>query len=263
MEYKSLPSFVKSVDQDTRTIVGIFAVHGNTDSYLDISHPGSFRKTIAERGDRVKFLWGHDFYSGPPTAKVLGLREIGRDELPDEVLSRAPNATGGVEITRRYYKTGRASEVFDAVADGGSDEMSYGFDPIIMDFSEVDGQQVRNLREVRLWEVSDVIFGANPATQGSKLMLPPDLLLKHIECFLAEIKAGARHSTSDTNLLNAIHKAALELGATNCKGLVEEEEKQGAPPATTDPTPPESRAEPAQPISLTLEKARLFLLDYV
>lgn len=260
MEYKALPAFVKSVDLETRTIVGVFAVHGNTDSYTDISHPGSFRKTIAERGDRVKFLWSHDFWGGPPTAKVLGLREIARDELPEQVLARAPNATGGVEITRQYLKTGRAAEVFEAVAVGASDEMSYGFDPIVMDFSEVDGQQVRNLREVRLWEVSDVVFGANPATAGSKLILPPELLLRHIDSFLADLKAGARHSTADTKLLNAIHKAALELGATNCKGLVDEEdEKQKDIP---DPALHESRAEPAVPISLTLEKARLFLLDY-
>lgn len=257
MEYKSLPSFVKSVDPETRTIVGVFAVHGNIDSYADISHPGSFRKTIAERGDRVKFLWNHDFLGGPPIAKVLGLREVGRDELPEQVLSRAPNTTGGVEITRQYMKSGRAAEVFEAVAEGASDEMSYGYDPITMDFSEVDGTQVRNLREIRLWEVSDVIFGANPATTGSKLLIPPDVLMKHIDHFLAELKAGARHNTADTKLLNAIHAAAAQLGATNCKGVVEEDDEKAIDP------PIERRAEPVmEPISLTLEKAKLFLLQY-
>lgn len=255
MEYKSLPSFVKAVDPETRTVTGVFAVHGNIDSYADISHPGSFKKTIAERGDRVKFLWNHDFFGGPPIAKVLGIREIGRDELPESVLSRASNATGGVEIVRQYMKTGRAAEVFEAVAEGASDEMSYGYDPIVMDFSEVDGTQVRNLREIRLWEVSDVIFGANPATAGSKLAMPADVLLKHIDYFLESLKAGARHNAADTKLLNAIHKAALDLGATNCKGLADDEDK-------TQPND-ERRAEP---VSLTLMKFRqqtIDLLDFI
>ena len=256
MEYKSLPSVVKSVDLETRSIVGVFAVHGNIDSYADISHPGSFRKTIAERGDRIKFLWNHDFLGGPPIAKVLGIREIGRDELPDQVLQRAPNATGGVEVTRQYLKTGRAAEVFEAVADGASDEMSYGYDPILMDFSEVDGKKVRNLREVRLWEVSDVIFGANPATAGAKLALSPDTLLKQLHAFLDEIKAGARHGADDMKLLNDIHRAVVDLGA------VCESAKAADVPPVDMPAPDESRAEPHEAVSLTLEKARLFLLNY-
>lgn len=218
MEYKTLPSFINTKAIAGRVVPGIFAVHGHRDSYNDISHPGSFAKTIAERGGRVKFLWSHDWFS-PPIAKVVSIREVTRDELPDTVLERAPDATGGVEIVREYLKNEWAERVFEAVASGACDEMSYGYDPLRFDFSEVDGVSVRNLRENRLWEASDVVFGANDATQAAKLALPPHVLLKHLETFLAATKAGARHSTGDIELINQIAAAALTLGATNVKAV--------------------------------------------
>lgn len=243
MEYKATPGVTKSVDG--RTVTGIFAVHGNRDSYDDISHPGSFAKTLNERANRIKFLWNHDFYGGPPIATIKSLREITRDELPEQILQRAPTATGGVEVVREYLKNDRAESVFEAVASGASDEMSYGYDPIQFSFSEVDGVRVRNLHEVRLWEVSDVIFGGNPATAGSKGFIPDiDIVLRYLD---HHMKAGARHSASDTKHLNAIHKAVLELGCTTCKGVLDEE-------GDTE----KSRADVP---SLTLLDARLRLLQ--
>lgn len=255
MEYKSVPAAVKAIEG--RVVTGIFAVHGNLDSYHDISHPGSFSKTLSERQKRVKFLWGHDFYS-PPTAVIKGIREVARDELPEAVLERAPTATGGVEVVREYLTNERASEVFEAVASGANDEMSYGYDALRFDFQEVDGVQVRNLREVRLWEVSDVLFGANPATAGSKLLMPPEALMKHIEALLQELKEGRRNAGTDQERINLIAQLAAELGADNIKLLDADAAKgTGVPPADD-----ERRADPVPvPVSLTLEKARLFLLD--
>lgn len=246
MEHKSIPIVTKAVDG--RSVTGIFAVHGNIDSYADVSHPGSFAKTLAERTGRIKFLWNHDFYGGPPVALIKSIREVTRDELPEKVLALAPNVSGGVEVTREYLKNDRAEAVFEAVVSGAADEMSYGYDPVKMDFGEVDSVKVRNLREIRLWEVSDVIFGANPATAGSKLHMPLDLLLKQLEATIEEYKAGARHSANDTNQLNMIHAAILTLGATNCKGVVDD----------TEDTTEKSRADLA---SLTLAGARLRLIQ--
>lgn len=222
MEYKAIPTFTKSIEG--RAVTGLFAIHGNIDSYGDISHPGSFTKTIVESLPRVKFLWNHDIFGGPPVAKITRLQEVGREALPEKVLALAPDATGGVEVVREYLKTPRGDELLTAVQEGAVDEMSYGYDPMKWDMSEVNGQQVRNLREVRLWEVSDVIFGANPATAASKFLQPLDVLIAQID---AHIKAGARHSATDTKLLNAIHKAAVSLGATNCKGEADEEDESG------------------------------------
>lgn len=230
MERKSQPSYTKSITG--RAVTGLFAIHGNIDDYGDISYPGAFQRTISQRvpAGKIKFMWSHtvgDSWMGvppePPVALVKSIQEVGRDDLPQAVLDTAPTATGGVEITREYLETPRGDEVFKGVQSGAITEMSYGYDPITYDFGEIDGQKVRNLREIRLWEVSDVLWGANEATVASKWLPPTDILLKQLEAFLAEIKSGARHSSADAALINSIHKMALDLGATNCKGLVDEE----------------------------------------
>lgn len=221
MELKTIPQHIKTVDG--RTVTGIFAVMGNVDSYNDRLWPGAFSKTFAERGGKTKFLWQHNF-DAPAIAVITTLREVGRDELPPEVLAAAPDATGGAEVVRTYLNTPRADEVLEGIKDGVPYEMSFGYDALKFDFetppdARDEWDKIRNLREVRIWEVSDVLWGANDATLASKAQLPLEFLLKQLEL---HTKAGARHSASDTNLLNAIHQAALELGATNCKGVLED-----------------------------------------
>lgn len=229
MELKTLPTYTKDVDEATRTSIGIFAVHGNMDSYEDMSHLGSFAKTLQEGWPRIKYLWGHDFML-PQIAKINYIKEVGRDALPEAVLQRAPDATGGVEISRSYFKHAWAEAVYEGILAGAQDEQSYGYDAVKFDFSEINGHQVRNLREVRLYEVSDVHWGANPATQGSKATLPLDFLLKQ---FQLHTKAGARHSASDVKLLNDIHRAAVELGCDECKGIFEPEDDDAKSRAAT------------------------------
>lgn len=241
MEHKSLPNAIKSVED--RTVIGIASVFGNVDSYGDVIWPGAYSKTLQERGSKVKHFWAH-MWDTPPIAKVTGTREVGRDELPQSVLDMAPNALGGLEVTREYLDTERANEVLMGIRVGTITEMSIGYDAVKFDFEDVNGARVRNLREVKLYETSDVVWGANDATTTAKLHMPLDLLLKHLETVLEGLKAGARHSSTDIKHLNSIHAAVLELGCTTCKGVLEDDAK--------------SRAEP---VSLTLAGARLRLLQ--
>ena len=103
MDYKTLPYFVKELDKKTRTVTGIFAVHGNVDSGLDMSVNGSFDKWLNNGRNRVRFLWNHNSMN-PPIASIKDVREVGRDELPAKVLEWAPEATGGVMVKREYYE---------------------------------------------------------------------------------------------------------------------------------------------------------------
>ena len=175
-EFKSFPIILTKEIED-RTVVGITAVTGNIDSYYDIIHRGAFKKTIQENGARVRHLWQHDF-SQPPIAAIKELREVGRDDLPAEIRRRFPDATGGLLVARRYLETTRGDEVLQGIAAGAINEMSIGFNPVKWDYEELDadGDQkrllVRNLREVRLWDTSDVNWGANPATTAWKSALP-------------------------------------------------------------------------------------------
>jgi phage head maturation protease len=256
LEYKVVPSFIKSIEG--RTVTGIFAVHGNIDAYNDVSYNGSFTKTMQERGPmgagKIMHLWNHnmDMFAGPPVAVVKSLREVGRDELPPEVLKMAPTATGGAEVVREYLDTPRGNEVLAAIKAGAVTEMSYAYDAVKFDFSERDGTQVRNLYEEKLYETSDVLWGANEATLASKGLLPTiEVMVKQWRRQLAGIKAGARHSASDYKLINSIHDMAANLGATSCKGIVGDEGE------TENEDGDKSRAAYA----LTLKKAEAFLLD--
>ena len=220
-EYKSMPAHFKAV-QD-RSATGLYSVFGNLDSTLDIVHPGAFTKTVQERSNRMLFLWQHNF-NQPPVAKIDSVREIGREELPADVRAQYPDASGGMEVTRTYLDTPRGNEILANIKADVPLQQSFGFDAVKYDYTDLpDGKTIRNLREVKQYEISDVLWGANDATRAAKSWLDLDTLIQQLTLHLAEMKSGARHSATDIKALNAIHAMAVELGATNCAGMVDPE----------------------------------------
>lgn len=169
MLYKTLPYFVKELDAKTRTVTGICAVHGNVDSGGDMSVNGSFAKGLGDGSrSRVRFLWNHNSMN-PPIASVKNIQEVGRDALPEKVMAWAPDATGGVEVTRKYYEgVPLADWVFKAIEEGDVTEMSYAYDINEYSIKKINDQEVRVLQDVALYDVSDVNWGMNPATAGVK-----------------------------------------------------------------------------------------------
>lgn len=171
-ETKSFSAVATKVLDETQGIVEhIVAVMGNIDRGNDVIHPGAFGKTIMERGLKVKVLDQHDTSSAESViGKPMELREVGRLELPPGLTEQYPDATGALMAKTQFLlDTNRGREVFARIRAGALDEYSIGYDPITTDFSTVetpDGKKtVRNLREIRLWEYSPVVFGMNPATQ--------------------------------------------------------------------------------------------------
>ncbi len=195
MERKRARHYIKSLDEATRTVTGIFAVHGNIDDGGDMSVPGSFSKRLA--GARVRFLWNHDSWQ-PPIASILSIREVGREELPPKVLEKAPEATGGVEVTRRYYEdVPLADWVWKAILAGDVTEMSYAYEVHGYEIREVGERKVRVLTDVELFDVSDVNWGMNPATAGVKGVIPgagltfsehSEAVVSAVEEFLVRVK---------------------------------------------------------------------------
>lgn len=206
MEYKSFVHQVKQVEG--RTVTGFAAIFGNVDSGNDRTWIGSFKKTIKERGDRVRHLWQHDL-TQPPIAAIRSLKEVARIDLPDELRSKFPEATGGLQVVREYLDTPRGDEVLKGIISGAISEMSFGYDPVKYDF---EGDQskgdpvVRNLRECRLWDTSDVNWGMNEATVASKR--DPAILLAEL---LSTIKAAQGLDLAALETVDPVAlKAALE-----------------------------------------------------
>lgn len=165
MEYKAAQQFTKAITD--RTVVGVFAVHGNIDAGGDRSHPGSFADTKVDGRDRVRFLWQHDS-SAPPIAVIDYVRELPRDRLPEKVLGFAPDASGGVEVSRTYLDTPRGNEVLAGITAGAIQEMSYAYDLTNYAFTEEEDRTVREIYGVKLFDISDVNHGMNPATSAVK-----------------------------------------------------------------------------------------------
>lgn len=175
-EMKTMPAWTKGVDG--RKVTGITAVMGNVDDGGDRIIQGAFKKTLAESSRRVRHLWQHgadgwDYGVTPPIAAITRIQEVGRDALPEEVRKAESLATGGLEVEREYLQTPRGEEILAAYKAGVPLEMSIGYEAIIKKWIDDDKDRVtfghyRDLIELRLFDTSDVNWGMNSATVGSK-----------------------------------------------------------------------------------------------
>lgn len=168
-EYMALPFFIKAIDQ--RTVKQIFAVMGNRDNGNDIIHPGAFTKTLRERFDMVQVLWQHQGFE-PPIGVPHVVKEIGKEDLPSEVLRDAPDATGALYGEIEYLDTPRGNEVLVGIQKRAIKKNSIGYIAVKADYTTLDGDSVRNLREVMLMDVSPVNWAMNEATTNMKAALP-------------------------------------------------------------------------------------------
>jgi HK97 family phage prohead protease len=147
----------------------------------DIVEPGSFRKTLQENLRKVRILDMHRTSSGKDAvARPLEIREVGRNELPAELLAKKPEATGGLYIKIAFMLNDPDSlALFNRYEAGVLDEFSIGFEVVRREFVKIvrpdDGKEitVRRVLELILWEVSCVIWGASTtATLGVKSVVP-------------------------------------------------------------------------------------------
>lgn len=155
MEHKTVAFELASVDFEGRTFEGHAAVFGNIDQGGDIVHQGAFTKTLAERGGKVKLLWQHNPHE--PIGRPLEMRE---------------DATG-LFVKAIISDTARGRDALALLRDGAIGEMSIGYDALDKDYSQdkTGGEErtVRNLRTIKLWEISLVSFPMNEAARVTAL----------------------------------------------------------------------------------------------
>lgn len=232
IEYKKLPSFIKSVDEESRTVTGIFAVHGNRDEGGDISLNGSFEKHLNSGRKRVRFLWSHDGWQ-PPIASIKSIREVGREALPEKVLEWAPDATGGVEVIRQYYENIDLSEwVFKGIQAGDIEEMSYAYD--VHDYEikidEETEKRTRILKEVELFDISDVNWGMNPATAGVKgypgagmtFTQHSEMVVSNLEKYVERVKDRKNWREGENRTLSEPARERLVKIAAEIRAIIDE-----------------------------------------
>lgn len=195
MEYKTASTEFKAAG-DAGEYEGYFSVFGNVDDGGDIIQPGAFAKTIQERGNRIKVFFGHDW------TKLIG--------PPPAVLQ---------EDTRGLYAKGRltlkafwGNEAWELMKDGALTEGSIGYETVKADSTG----GARNLREVKLYEISPVPLGMNPLTAIRAVKsgaIGPDAAIEALITISEEIKAGRVLSSASIEKVRHAHsalEAALE-----------------------------------------------------
>lgn len=172
---KSFPAFITETKEegDVGYVTAFVAVMGNIDHHMEVIVNGAFKKTIAERWQKIRVLDNHNFWSASDAiAKITEISEVtSRDRLPVELRETYPDATGGLLVTFRFMidnVTDKSYQIFKRIKNGFIDEYSIGFNIIKSDWRTVQTDkgemEVRFITEIKLFEVSPVIFAANDAT---------------------------------------------------------------------------------------------------
>lgn len=126
---------------DTGTFEGIASVYGNKDSYGDVVEPGAFTKTLQERGDEVPLLWSHDITNPVGIGKV------------------SDTSTGLAIKGALDLDTQAGRDAYSRMRKGIAKGLSIGY-AVLNDAWDAQ-RKVRRLLEVKLYEVSLVVFPAN------------------------------------------------------------------------------------------------------
>ena len=148
LEYKNFTAEIKDIDAKSMTVTGYWSKFGNVDYDDDIIASGAANKTIAERGpmgsNEIFFLNQHNWSQphGKPT--VLEAQEK------------------GIYFESKIAPTSYGKDALVLYAEGIVVQHSIGFSTVKADYDQKTG--VRTIKEIKLYEGSNVTLGANPET---------------------------------------------------------------------------------------------------
>jgi len=181
-----IPMIPTQISEADRIVKAIYAVCGNVDLGNDRIMNGAFSKTIGDRlaSGNIKVLWQHDL-GMPAIATPLMLKELTDADMPSALVAACPDATGALYGEVQYLDTPRANEVLAGIRGKAITQNSIGFDVMRCSYEAPDGgamqmdgmgpmmmgDAIRNIEEVRLWDISPVNFGMNPETLNMKIFI--------------------------------------------------------------------------------------------
>ena len=126
-------------DEYAGIVKGYGSYFGNKDSDNDIIMKGAYKKTIAENGNRVKYLYQHNMMQ--PIGKM---KEMYEDDK-------------GLVFVAEIAKTQLGKDVVELMKSGVLTENSVGIMPI----QKENKNGYREISEVKLYEISAVTLAAN------------------------------------------------------------------------------------------------------
>lgn len=120
--------------------------------------PGAFAESIGK--DDVRALWNHD------TGHVLGRKSAGTLILTED--------ERGLAVDIKPPPTTWARDLLISIQRGDVTQMSFGFRVLTDSWAKRDGEEIRTLEKVQLFEVSPVTFPAYSATDISTNSAEPE-----------------------------------------------------------------------------------------
>ncbi|MBI1757985.1 MAG: HK97 family phage prohead protease [Actinobacteria bacterium] len=146
MDTKHLPR-VRIKDAAKGEVTAVFATFDAIDSDGDVTRPGAFTD-----GAEVRIsAYGHGSWDG--------LLPVGKGVMRS-------TRTEAVLDGQFFLDTAAGADTFAVVRQMGDlQEWSYGYKPVKWSYGEFDGQQVRFLEQLAVYEVSPVLLGAGVNTR--------------------------------------------------------------------------------------------------
>jgi len=212
MEFKTIKLQLKE-DAPEGSVLAVFSTFNVIDKDGDVTLPDAF-----EDGSPVKIsAWGHQWYELP-----VGRGVIQVDESKAAMDGRFfMDTTGGADT----YRTVKGLEELQ--------EWSYGFNVVESETGEFEGQQVRFLKKMEVFEVSPVMRGAGVDTvtlaiKGAELTYEQgadraDALLGEVSTFVERSRALRVLSAAKRDRLATLLKALSGVGDDLEKLLAETE----------------------------------------
>lgn len=174
-ETKNFNFEVKATNDEKMEFEGYGSTFGNLDSYRDICEKGCFNRTIKNNKSRIKVLWQH----WKPIGKPVDLYEDDK----------------GLFIKGKLSDIQQGKEAYTLLKDKVINEMSIGYQTIVSEYDKE--KNIRRLKEVKLYEISLVTWGANEKARINNV--------KSFDYLLEEMKEGnLLRDCSQDKILKAI-----------------------------------------------------------
>ena len=153
---------VEQRDGEAPKIVGYAAVFNslseNLGGFREMIKPGAFKKSL---DNDVRALIDHE------SGKVLGRSKAGTLRMEED--------DNGLRVEIDPPDTTIARDLMESMRRGDIDQMSFGFFVKSDNWRKQDGENIRELEEVDLFDVSVVTFPAYPATSVHVRSLTEDV----------------------------------------------------------------------------------------
>lgn len=183
------------------------SVFGNRDSYGDVVVAGAFEETLAEwsaSGDAIPLLFGHNM-SDP-------------DFNIGHVVDATEDAKGLLVTCQLDLESTKGAQTYRLLKGRRIRQMSFAYDVLDGAFAELDGEDVYELRRLKLYEVSLVTVGANQETEI--------LAVKAASTLAESVKAGRVLAQKHIDSLRTAQEA---IGAVIDAAEANDQEKASEP----------------------------------